>query len=367
MAVASLIAVGVTTFYGLAYARIYEAVGLTPEEAGFAPAQVLTHAAVGGLALLLLVCLMTFCTFLPLYSVRDDPGVSKERGSWPLLAVNGVFTLVGIIAMALAGALVGLLKPCLFLSGIAILLFLAFSFRRPRNRGFRYVEPRPLQIDPRRYLVVLMGVALPMGLLLTGLITFTQAGFLGQRIENGEAIWGTEFAGVPFLGVRAIPAFVSWNDHEPVGAEMPRCVLYLGGASGQSVLYDHRLHTAYRVPSSEITLQLRPEMSDCNGPVNTRRPFVRRKVDGTLVCSRGSWESYLHPKFRIEWLADGLTLPASTDQRFGREIDPRVLDAYNARSVHCRVTASTAEGREAANSDAAILTTDGRPLPSPSA
>lgn len=362
----SLIALCVTGFYGLAYARIYESVGVRPEEVGFTLAQVLTNAAVGGLVLLLLISLLLFCTFVPVAPLRDDAAAREEPGSGRKTLLNGLLTLSGITLMCSAAALVGFLWMALTLVPATVLLFFLSSFRLSLRKGSgRVLQLRPLRFQFLRY-VMLMALAVPIGLVVTGLLTFAVAEGLGKRIERGEGLLGVKFAGVPFVGVRAEPALIIWNSGaSPV--EMPLCALYLGGADGQSLFYDHRSESTFRVPTAKITIQRQLEMSNCDGPINIKVPSIRRRDDGSLICRRGAWESYLAPTFKFEWIARGIWIPGENNERYSRVMSRRVLDALDVRVVHCRVRARTTDGESAAVSDPLIVKAQGRPLPSPSA
>lgn len=362
----SLIALCVTAFYGLAYARIYESVGVTPEDVGFTLTQVLTNAAIGGLAFLLLATLLIFCTFIPVAPLRDDAAAREEVGSWRQILLNGILTLGGLALMCSVAALVGFLWVAPTLLPATVMLFFLSSFRRSRRKDSDHpLELRPLSFRPVRY-VMLTALAVPIGLLLTGLLTFTAAEGLGRRIESGEGLLGVKFAGVPFLGARAEPALITWTSGAPP-VEMPRCALYLGGAEGDSLFYDHRSESTFRVPSRRIAIQRRSDMSDCDGPVNIKLPSIRRLGNGSFVCRRGAWESYLSPTFKIEWITQGIWIPVGDDERYGRMMSRQILDALDVRVVHCRVSAVTTDGEGVAASPSVVVKSQGQPIPSPSA
>ena len=362
VAIASLIAICATVFYGLAYSQIYDAVNITPEEAGFTPAQVLTHSAVGGLAFLIMMSVTVFCIAIPLVPFRDDPGAAKEAGSWFGLIANSLMTLSGIVLIFAMGLLTGALKPAVVFSIMTIVLLLAVSYRPRRKIGLPRIEPRPLRFSGRRYAVVFAAVAVPLGLLFTATATFTQASLLSQRIERGEAVSGSKFAGMPFLGVRAEAAFISWRSREPLAVDLPRCALYLGDSDGDTVLYAHRSRSTFHVPADEIAVELRGDLANCDAPVNIHEPSIHLNRNGDLVCRRGAWESYLSPAFRLEWVANSLTIPVGENRRYGRRITAQTLDAWSLRSIHCRVTATTTEGEGTAVSRPVLLHGNGRAL-----
>ncbi|HEU5253934.1 MAG TPA: hypothetical protein VFU16_11485 [Solirubrobacterales bacterium] len=260
----SLTAIAVTAFYGLAYARIYDSLGVTPEEVGFTPASILTHAAVGGLALLLLSCLLAFCTFLPVVPLRDDLIARAEKGSWRQVVANAALTLAGVAAMYASATVTGFSWAATLLAPSAVMLFFLTSFRRSRQNTGGPLEPRPLSFRLSRYRVMFVALALPLGLLATGAVTFIAADQVGKSIKKGEGLLGVKFAGVPFLRAQAEPATVSWFA-EPSNVDMPDCVLYLGESEGEAVFYDARSDSSYRIPASEVVIRRSLDQSRCRG------------------------------------------------------------------------------------------------------
>jgi hypothetical protein len=361
VAVAGLVAIAATLFYGLAYTQIYDSVNAAPEEVGFTPTQILTHAAAGGIALVILVGLTTFLVCMPAAPVRDDPASWAEPGSWRLLLLNLLFTglalflLLGLAEMTNAPR--GLL---LTLAGVNLVFFFAGGLRfRRRHRWV--VEPRPLHFSFERY-SILAAVAVPVGLFFTIIGIFTQANVFGDRLANGFAVRGSEVVGMAFLGVKAEPALVSWMSRPAGVPEMPRCVIYLGRSDGDSVFYDWNSGSTFHVPSASVAVELRGDLDDCHGPVNLRRPSIHPGKDGGLVCRRGGWESPFPPDFRFEWLSDGGIIPVSLKKKFAPRISAYTLRILADRSVHCRITASNGYGRASASSPPVLLDKQGQLL-----
>ncbi len=344
VAMAGIVAIVGTVFYGLAYARFYDQLNITPEQAGLTPTQILTHSAAGGVALIGLVAAAIFCTVLPLVAARDDLAAAKERGSWRRLAANVSITVFGIFAMFWLAFLSGApWQWAAFLSVVAAGLLLGISFRIDRAGWRRGLEPRPLRFSGDRYLTVFLAAALPGGLFATGASTFQQADFLSSQVADGVAVRDPKIAGLPFLGVRAEPALISWTARPP-GSGIPHCVFYLGGTGDNAVFYDHRSDSTFHVPTGDFSLELRGGIDTCDAPVNLTRPVVHRGPGDTFACKRGRWETYLRPYYFYDWTADGVTIQERARWKRGH-----VLTAENAagwRGVHCRVTAESPLGSD---------------------
>lgn len=351
-----------TLFYSLAYSQIYDAVGVTPEEVGFAPTQILTHAAAGGIMLVLLVSLATFLVFVPAAPVRDDPASWRQRGSWFRFLLNAMLT--GLAFCLLAGLGEATNAPdglVLLLGGVALLFLVAGGLRIRKRRRWPGIEPRPLRFTLERY-SILAAIAVPVGLLFAAIGIFTQAQILRDRLANGVAVKGSEIVGMPFLGVKAEPALVSWVSEAHPDIQMPRCAIYLGRSEGDSVFYDQGSQGTFHVPSASIVVELRGDLYHCDGPVNVRRPSIHTRPDGTLVCRRGQWESFLRPGFTFEWLSRGLLIPVELKKRFGPEMTPDTLRIWSVRSVHCRITALSDFGKARASSESVLVRERGQPL-----
>lgn len=345
VAVASLVAVIGGVFYGLAYARFYESLDITPEQAGLAPAQILSRSIVGGLALTLLVGLAIFCIFIALIPVQDDKASDKAQGRWRDVAANTTLTAAGLLVVTGVAALAGISAWATFrFFGIIALTFLVFGSLRLRLRGRRPVlVPAQLDISPDRYLVAFIAAAVPLGLMITGLATFNEATLLGERASVGKAVRDPKIVGFPFLGVRAEPALVSWRSGKRL-ASVPPCVLYLGTSNGSMILYDHQSSSTFHVPSGEIAIELRSEMSTCEAPVNVRLPAIERRVTGGLTCDRGDWKPERNVEFEFQWVLEGHALEDAPHPPW-RLDDRRFRDD---RVLYCEVTAETPLGSDTA-------------------
>ncbi len=353
LAVASLITVIASAFYGLAYARFYDSLDITPEQAGLGPTQILTHSAVGGLTLTMLIALAICCLVVPLVPLRDEVSAKGERGTWIGVVVNAGLTALGIIVIFGLGSIAELpYQAAVSLAWAPTAFFLGASIRLERKgRGVRFV-PKPLYFSGDRYLIILVAFAIPTGLLFTGLVTFDEADRLGRKASNGKAVRDPKIIGVPFLGVRVEPALVSWGNTSSV-PDIPRCVFYLGTSSGSDVFYDHRSRSTYHVPADEVTIELRSDMSSCEAPVNKRLPTVYPRKNGDLVCRPGRWSAHADPLFTYEWITGGGETVDGGDEDFPWVFSESAL--WLDFVMHCRVTAATPLGSDAAVSRAVVL------------
>jgi hypothetical protein len=344
--VAGLVTAAATLFYGLAYARFYGQFNITPEQAGTSPAQILTHSVGGGLLLIGLIAAGTFCTLIAPIALREDRGATADRGSWRMLGANALVTALGIAAMFTLALTMGVpWQMAAYLSFWAVLILVAVSFRFKREGRRRGLEPRPLRFDLDRYLTMALAVALPTGVLMAGFTTFRQAEQLSVTAREGRAVRDPTIAGIPFLGVRAEPALISWTNDQAI-PDLPHCAIYLGGVGENAILYDHRTDSTFHVPTGAFTLELRGRVDNCDAPVNVGEPRVGRKPNGDLVCHRGKWESWSGAYYIYDWTAVGATI-----QRPGRSRQARTLSARSSlgyRRVHCRVRAESPFGTEVA-------------------
>lgn len=346
IAVASLVTVIAGAFYTLVYVRFYEAFDITPEQVGLTPTQIVAHSALGGIALTLYCSTLVFAAILPLVPARADSSARSERGSWKGLAGNVI--VLGCSACVFAA--LALLTDASFrdawvLTAIPALFLLGISFRIRRIEGKRSLHLRPLRFGTDRFLTVFVAFAVPVSLLLTGVLTLHEAGDIGKQASEGWAIRDTKVLGLPFLDVRAEPALISWKDGQPTNAGIPHCVFYLGNANGDDVFYDHRSHSTFHIPSGEVTVELRRGMSSCEAPVNLRAPWLTERRNHELVCHHGLWRSPAAPRFSYTWTIEGFSVP-------NRSRSDRVFRNGKRRRryplLHCRVTASTYFGSETA-------------------
>jgi hypothetical protein len=351
VAVAGTVAALGGAFYGLAYARFYDSLDITPEQAGFSPSQILAHSVIGGVVLVALITLTLFCFFLPLVPIMDREAAAGGSPKWSLFFVNVGFALAGLGVLfglsAMANIEVDLIVPIAAMS----LMFLVFGSLDFGWGGWHpTVSPLPLEVTLERYVVVMIACAIP-ALLLTGWATYLEAKELGEQASVGKAVRDPKIGVFPFLGVRAEPALVSRKPSDGVVA-VPHCVLYLGSSGGTMILYDHRSSSTFHVPEGEVSIQLKSEMSSCEAPENFRLPKTLPYGKGRIRCEHGGWHSKLEPHFDYEWVLNGHHL---ADDGKG---SPWLLyeRGFPRESVvYCRVWARTALGEDAAVSPPAIV------------
>ena len=355
MAVASLITILASGFYGLAYERFYQALDITPEQAGLSVTQILIHSAIGGLALVALTSLAVFACLMPAVPVRDDVDSKKQKGSFAKLAANLGLTLLGFLLLAELNLFLGAGWILLgFFAVISAVVLLTTNIRL-RLRWVVVPTPslRPMAFKGDRYLALLVAIAIPAGLLITGAITVQEANRLGEKAGNGEAVRDPELIGMPFLGVRAEPALVSWDAGKPVGSGSAQCMFYLGASNDSVILYDHRSTGTFQVPASTVTIELRRNMSSCEAPVNHRVPSVWRRGTDLLGCGHGSWDfGGVSHEFSFEWTMEGKSITEQFD-RISPSLDDRNLSEGSV--IHCRVTASTPLGSDIAVSRGIVV------------
>lgn len=345
VAVASLVAVVATGFYGLAYERFYSSLNISPEQAGLSPTEVLAHSAVGGLVMTILVALLFFFPLLPIVPVREDPQAQTINGSWREFFFNALITAAAVLGLFVLTVIVNAPLAVGAILSITPLGFLLFYGLRWRRQGRLPFSPRPLLFRRGQYGLA-FALCLPVGLLGAGTITVDQATRLGRRASEGEAIHAPKVAGFPFLGVTAEPALVTWRKRDPLAVGIPRCVFYLGYSNGDAVLYDHRTHAAFQVPADEMTIELRSDMSSCEAPVVATPPSVRWVHHRYLECMPGHWHSFLSPWFNYSWTSQGVTLAGAP--RHGVRRLPTKGNVPPGSIVRCRVLASTGYGRQLA-------------------
>lgn len=346
VAFASVVAVIGGVFYGLAYTRFYESLDITPEQAGLTPTQILSHSVVGGLALTLLVAVAVFCVFVPVIPLQDDKASGEERGRWRDFASNAALSALALLVVIAIAAIAGvsLWASIQFFGLFTAMFFLAGSLRVKR-KGWRLAPyPAALDLSLDRYRVAFVAAALPLGLLFACLVTFAEAERLGEKASIGKAVRDPKIVGLPFLGVRAEPALISWRPG--VRQEtVPECVLYLGSSNGSAILYDHQSSSTFHVPSSDIAIELRSEKSTCEAPVNVRLPTIERREDGMLACRKGGWQHDENVEYEYVWVLEGHTLENHEDV-----IEWLIGDRYlrDDLVLYCEVTARTPLGEDTA-------------------
>jgi len=347
VAVAGIVTLLASSLYGLAYDRFYQALDITPEQAGLTVPQILIHSAIGGVVLVILTSLASFVVFMPAAPVRDDVDSKQQTGTLEKLGANLLMTLGALLILAELAYLLSARWTIPAVVAFWSATVLVFTNFRLRLKWHVVPVPtlRPMEFKASRYALV-AGVALFTGLLFTAWLTIREANRLGDKAANGEAIRDPEIVGMPFLGVRAEPALISWKRGGAVG---PRCMFYLGASEGNVILYDHRSTGTFQVPSDDVTIELRHNMSSCEAPFNTRAPAVWQRGPNLIGCRPGTWrrQPRTGPKaeFSYEWTEEGSRITP----RFDR-VSP-LLDTSNLSAgtvVHCRVTAETPLGSDAA-------------------
>jgi hypothetical protein len=357
LAVASLVTVLASGFYGLAYERFYQALDITPEQAGLTVTQILIHSAIGGLALVILVSLAAFVVLMPAAPARDDPDSRSQRGTLKSLSTNVGLTLLALFVLAEVALFIDASLKIVAVIGLWSLMVLLVTNIRLHRRWVVVPWPslRPMVFKGDRYLVLLVAAAIPIGLVFTAVLTVSEADSLGEKASNGEAVRDPQIVGMPFLGVRAEPAIVSWTSSDASSPEIPRCMFYLGASNGSVVLYDHSSTGTFQVPGDNVTIELRRHMSSCEAPVNLRAPPVWRHGSDLVGCGPGKWKAPRTPDFAFEWTMEGSEITDKFDR-----VSP-LLDVHTLPSgavVHCRVTATTPLGSDVAVSRGIVVMHD---------
>jgi hypothetical protein len=344
VAAAGLAVAAASALYGLAYADFYGELNTTPERVGLSTSQILLHSATGGLALTVLIWLGLFLVFLPFVPIRDDPQAANETGSTAAFTGYCIMCLISIAA--LIWLVISLEAPLWMASAVGVQIIIvaeeSASFGR---KGFHLtVKPKPMDFGLERFLVLTV-VVLPLAILATGVLTVVHADQLGEDARNGEAVRDPHILEMPFLGVRAEPAMISWNGTAGRDPDIPECALYLGASDGQVILYDPRSAATIELPSGAIHLHLRRYRSSCAAPVNTRLPRIHPLSKGRLSCGKGAWKPS-DVKYSYEWFVND---DSAAEQQVvdATEILPDSI-------LRCQVTAATALGSDSAASVDAI-------------
>ncbi len=343
VAVASLVTVFATLFYGFAYTLFFRSLNITAEQAGFTPPMLLTRSALGGLALTLIFALGLLALCVPLIPIREDKAAREEHGSGGATFLNFLITGLGCFYLAIVLALAGVawfVALCVGAVPAVVLLFVSFRLRRPQSQ----LSPnlRPLEFDADKYLTVFVATALPFGLAMAALITIGSAGVLGNRAHDGWAIREPSIFGLPFIGVRVEPALVVWREGAPAGPHIPRCLLDVGTSNNNSYLYDARTGRSFAVQSAAVTLEHRNRAETCDAPLNHSLPTIHVLKNGDLRCNPGAWYTYLPPFYRYQWMNGGVLF--ENDARGARIL----ANNGNLDQMRCRVVASNMFGEEVA-------------------
>ena len=357
IAVAGLLAGVSGAFYGLAFARFYDSLGITPEQAGFTPTQIVAHSVVGGLVIVLLIALGIFLFFVPLIP-RGDAIRRTRTGTWWAALGNAVLTAIAIVGLIALGAIVNLGFDQIWpLAAVQVCFFLLSILGvKPRGDGFQPV-PAPMDISVDRYVVVAIASLIP-ALLLTFAITFAKAEDLSKKAALGQAVRNPKIGIFPFLGVHAEPTELSWQNPREQIPGLPRCVLYLGTSNGEVILFDHRSSSTFHVPGGDVTLDLQGDRSSCEAPSNIAAPTILRNGAGKARCRPGEWRSKVHPRYEYEWIWIGHELFDNGDGRPWLLLEAAFPETA---VVYCRVTAHTALGEDTAVTSPVIVASDREP------
>lgn len=336
-------------FYGIAYARFYARLDVTPDQVGLTSTQIVTQSLLGGVVLVLLFLLGLFCFFLPAVPIKERSG--NEKGSWLGVLANAILSLLAIAVLFGLLLIVGIESDAAPKGVIlfATTMFLAASLdlkvvgRRP------VIRASPLDFSLDRYGVVLTACAVP-ALLFAILVTFAVADDLGEEASVGKAVRDPKVGIFPLLGIRAEPALVTWK-HPTNSVPTASCMLYLGSSGGKTALYDHRRSSTFHIADDELTLQVKGEMSSCEAPRNVRVPSTLPYGRGKLRCEHGGWHSQIDPRYSFEWVRNGHPLGDGQDKEW------LLYEAtfFEDSVVYCRVTATTPLGKDVATSAPAVV------------
>jgi hypothetical protein len=346
----TLLTIGGSAFFGLAYFRFYDALGLTPDEAGLGTAQILARSVLGTLALLITISVavyLFFLPFIPRLAAADLPAATPKplsRGE-----KYAVVTLVAIDGLLLALVFVIYFRPLdlwFVLVQLALLLlayvFVTFNVRiavaRPRLR----MQFRPVLFRMRDFVSGFLFCVASMFTIVT-LIIHSVASDQARDARQGNAVRGWSFLSMPVLGVRAEPARVTWIGSRPKGLLLPRCVLYLGRSDSSLAVYDVVRKDTLRLSASDVVVSVRRDRTSCLAPTNKRLPKVREIAAGTYECSRGMWDKGVE-EVSYRWTLDGYGLDRADEERLA------LNDYWPARTISCRVKAENAHGADAAYS-----------------
>ena len=208
-------AVGVVLYglFRLAYVFFYVRVRTTPEEVGYAYARIIAESIFGAVELILICAVLIAVVTTAILLVRGAAAAFRRRQ------------------------------------------------RRPRGRRLRWADLRA-DVD-RRILTRVARWSLVAAAVTVFFSLPCLAWWQGGLAQAGQTVRNVYFIGIPYLpvlAVQAVPADISWADHEreqatPLGGR--KCLLYLGKADGTTVFYDVFTRDSLRLPSGEIVISLR--------------------------------------------------------------------------------------------------------------
>jgi hypothetical protein len=337
-------------FYGLAYARFYARLDVTPDQVGLTSTEIVTQSVLGGVVLVLLLLLGLFCFLLPAVPIKERSG--NEKGSWLGVLANTILSLLALAALFGLLRIVGIAGDAALRSVILFVtpLYLVASFDLAIVGKRPVVRASPLDFSLDRYVVVLTACAVP-ALVFAIFVTFALADDLGEEASVGKAVRDPKIGIFPLLGIRAEPALVTWK-HPTNSVSPTSCMLYLGSSDGKTTLYDHRRNSTFHIADDELTLQVKGEMSSCEAPRNVRVPSTLPYGTGELRCEHGGWRSQMDPKYSFEWVRNGHPLE-DDGQVKGWLLYEEALAEDSV--VYCRVTATTPLGKDVATSAPTVV------------
>jgi hypothetical protein len=82
-------------------------------------------------------------------------------------------------------------------------------------------------------------------------------------VRRGDAVRREDFAGMPFLALRAEPAQVVWLGERPAALAPRDCVMYLGQADGTVVVFEPDADTVVRIPAGSVAIKTNPDAAKC--------------------------------------------------------------------------------------------------------
>jgi hypothetical protein len=357
----TLLTVAGSAFFGLAYFRFYDALGLTPDEAGLGTAQVLARSVLGTLALLITISIGTYLLllpFIPRLAAADLPAATpKPLSREEKLALLVLVVIDAVLLVVVSEIYFRVFPHAVILGWIAFMLLLyalvtfnvkiAKSWPLLRIGGFR-----PVLFRVRDFVAGFLFCVASVFALVT-LVIHDIASDQATDAREGKAVRGWSFLSMPVLGVRAEPSSVAWKGTKPTGLVVPECVLYLGRKDNSLVVYDVVRKNTLRLSESDVVVSVRRDRTSCLAPINKRLPEVRRVANATarFECYPGEWENSDEESYR--WALDGDGVDGADDE----PLDARSYVRRGRRTVSCRVKATNAHGDDAAYSS---------PIPLPS-
>lgn len=255
----SLAAAGV--LYGLSYALFYTDLDTSPARVGLTISQIVGASVSGGLALATVLVVYLFVVFLPAAVLDDEPDPNHSRQSWPWALVYLALVILSAASIwALRRGLGGPVVPTSVIVGVLLTWIVAGFLGAMSGNPMRWRLPA-LTFTWER-LGALLTALLPAALIGAGIATVVESAHLGDEARRGRAVDNPRLLGVPFIGLRAEPATVRWLTRAS-STPLPRCLLYLGNADGQAVLYVAKTESTIRLPGDAVELRVGRSPNGC--------------------------------------------------------------------------------------------------------